>query len=91
MGRELEKQYYWKRFIKKSREIAKLSKDNPEKTYEIVQAWISGKLKFVEGRMNIGKDRLRKLSGSSHDMSNLLVSRNDSLEMRMTQSPINQE
>ncbi len=39
----------------------------------------------------IGKDRLRKLSGSSHDMSNLLVSRNDSLEMRMTQSPINQE
>lgn len=39
----------------------------------------------------IGKDRLRKLSGSSQDISNLVVTRNDSLEMRMTQSPVNQE
>ena len=36
----------------------------------------------------IGKDRLRKLSGSSQDF--MSVARNDSLEMRMTQNPATQ-
>ena len=36
----------------------------------------------------IGKDRLRKLSGSQMDESQSYVVRNDSLEMRVTQSPV---
>lgn len=38
----------------------------------------------------IGRDRLRKLSGSQDDSGNFVVQRNDSLEMRISQAPVSQ-